>query len=192
MVAKGNSRIGMIKRTFSKLQPNGFKMLYKALVRPILEYCSCIWNPLLIGDQREIEKVQRRATKLIPGLKNKTYSQRLKALNMTTLFYRRKRAEIIQVFRIVRQIDRIPFEQFFTYSTNDNTRGHKYKLEKPRAKTPMRLNGFSHRVITLWNNLPEEAVNCTKINPFKTALEKAWKKDPCKYVFADDEPDEWD
>ena len=88
-------------------------MLYKSLVRPILEYCSCIWNPLYKSDMQEIEKVQRRATKIIPGFKDKSYPQRLVDLNLTTLAYRRQRADILQVFRIIHQYDKIPIEHFF-------------------------------------------------------------------------------
>lgn len=184
MTAKANSRLGMIKRSFSKLNIQGFKMLYKSMVRPILEYCSCIWNPIHIGDQKEIEKVQRRATKLIPGFKDKTYSQRLIDLNITTLAYRRKRTDIIQVFRIIHQFDKIPFDQFFSYS-RESKRGHRFKLEKigRHPNSNIRSNGFSERVINIWNNLPEYVVECRTINSFKTALEKAWKDDPIKYDF---------
>ena len=97
MTAKANQRVGLIKRSFTRLDKNSFKILYKSLVRPILEYCSVIWFPLHKAEALEIEKVQRRATKLIPELKEKSYSDRLKALNLTTLAYRRQRTDIIQV-----------------------------------------------------------------------------------------------
>ena len=98
MIAKANQRVGIIRRTFTKLNKDSFKILYKSLVRPILEYCSVIWFPLFKSEAVEIEKVQRRATKLIPGFKDLPYSDRLKALNITTLAYRRKRADILQIY----------------------------------------------------------------------------------------------
>ena len=113
MISKANSRVGLIKRSFSKLNKKSFKLLYKSLVRPILEYCSCIWFPLYKTDAIEIEKVQRRATKLVPCLKNMSYPDRLRELNLTTLAYRRQRTDIIQVFRIINKIDNIPFKTFF-------------------------------------------------------------------------------
>ena len=182
MIAKANQRVGLIKRSFTKLSKESFKILYKSLVRPILEYCSVIWSPLFKQEALEIEKVQRRATKLIPSLKELNYPERLKSLNITTLAYRRQRTDILQVFRIVKKIDRIPFESFFSYNTQ-STRGHSYKLEKPRASTKLRQNFFSHRTIDLWNNLPEKAVKCDTINSFKNAIEKAWKDSPIKYHF---------
>ena len=182
MISKANQRVGLIKRSFSRLNSKSFKLLYKSLVRPILEYCSVIWNPMYKTDALEIEKVQRRATKLVPELKELSYEERLKSLNITTLAYRRKRADVLQVYRIINEIDNIPFSAFFVYSKT-STRGHQFKLEKPRASTKLRQNSFSHRVINDWNNLPEVAVKCKTINSFKNALEKFWKDDPLKYQF---------
>ena len=63
----------------------------------------------------EIEKVQRRATKLVPSLRDLSYQDRLKTLKLPTLAYRRKRTDIIQVYRIVNRIDNIDFDTFFCY-----------------------------------------------------------------------------
>jgi ribonuclease P/MRP protein subunit RPP40 len=180
MISKANSRVGIIKRTFTKLDIQSFTLLYKSIVRPILEYCSSIWFPLYQKDINEIEKVQRRATKLIPSLSHLTYAERLHILNIPTLSYRRKRCDVLQVFRIIKGIDKIDFDTFFTRNTN-STRGHCWKLLKPRAETRIRLNSFSHRVINIWNSLPTEVVNSTSINSFKNSLEKAWKDDPRKF-----------
>ena len=65
IASKANSRVGIIKRTFNKLNEENFKILYKSLVRPILEYCTSIWFPLNKREAEEIEKVQKRATKLV-------------------------------------------------------------------------------------------------------------------------------
>jgi ribonuclease P/MRP protein subunit RPP40 len=180
MTAKANSRVGILRRSFSSLSSYSLKLLYKSIVRPILEYCSSIWFPALVGEIKEIEKVQRRATKLVPSLKNKSYPERLKALDLTSLLYRRKRCDIIQVYRIVHKINNLDFNSFFKRSTN-TTRGHNWKLEKPRALTSIRQNSFSNRVVNAWNSLPESAVNSTSLNAFKTALEKAWSSDATKY-----------
>ena len=96
--------------------------------------------------------------------------------------YRRKRTDILQVFRIIHGIDKIPFDQFFSLS-NSVTRGHAWKLDKPRANTRLRQHTLSHRVINDWNSLPESVVNCISLLSFKQALEKAWVNDPTKYVF---------
>ena len=84
----------------------------------------------------EIEKVQRRATKLAPSIKELPYEERLKKLNLTTLYYRRNRTDVLQVYRIINKIDNLNFDDFFVL--NPRNRGHKYKLDKPRANTAIR------------------------------------------------------
>ena len=105
---------------------------------------------------------------------------------MTTLAYRRQRTDILQVYRIIHQHDKIPFEQFFSYNTS-SARGHNFKLEKNYARTDLRAKSFSNRVISKWNSLPDDVVDCTTINSFKGALERAWKDDLIKYKFPLDE-----
>ena len=64
---KAMSVLGMIKRSFSHISIESFKILYNTYVRPHLEYCVQIWNPYLKKDIECIEKIQRRATKLVHG-----------------------------------------------------------------------------------------------------------------------------
>lgn len=192
MIAKANSRVGLIKRSFSKLNIKTFKLVYKSLVRPILEYCSVIWSPIYKGDINEIEKVQRRATKIVSSIRNLSYPKRLKALDIPTLVYRRQRTDMLQVFRIINNDDKIDTETFFEYNTTA-TRGHPFQLFKPRCNSAIRLNSFSHRVIEPWNKLDEKVVTCKKLNPFKNALKEDWKNHPYKFnphPYSDPESDD--
>ena len=77
-VNKANQRLGLVKRTFSNFDRKMFIPLYKSLIRPHLEYATVVWNPVLKKDIIAIENVQRRATKLITGFKEKSYENRLK------------------------------------------------------------------------------------------------------------------
>ena len=72
-------------------------MLYKSLVRSHLEYANSVWYPKRSTDLDKLERVQKRATtcKLIPELSNKPYKDRLMALNLPTLKYRRYRGDMI-------------------------------------------------------------------------------------------------
>ena len=95
-INKANQTLGIIKRTFSFLDIDIFLRLYKSLIRPHLEYANVIWHPHLIRQSAAIERVQRRATKLLPGFKNLSYEQRLRAIKLPTLKSRRLRGDIIQ------------------------------------------------------------------------------------------------
>ena len=89
--SEGNQVLGMIRRNISYKDKSLIVPLYKAIVRPHLEYCIQAWSPYLRKDIDMLEKVQRRATKLIPGLRDLRYEERLKECGLTTLETRRLR-----------------------------------------------------------------------------------------------------
>ena len=101
-----------------------------------------------------LEKVQRRATKLIDELKDLSYEERLKELNLTTIKTRYLYADLLETFKIVRGFEDINPSTFFTFS-NRQSRNHKYKLTKSYNKYDVRKYAFSQRVINEWNNLPD-------------------------------------
>jgi hypothetical protein len=70
---------------------------YKSLVRTHLDYASSVWAPFKAKHIEQIEWVQRRATKQIPGFRDMTYSERLRALKLPSLSYRRLRGDMIEV-----------------------------------------------------------------------------------------------
>ena len=73
---------------------------YKSLVRPHLEYCIQAWRPYLTQDIEMLEKVQRRATKMVYGFNDLTYEQRLRRLCITILETPRLRGDLIEVFKL--------------------------------------------------------------------------------------------
>ena len=92
--------LGVIKRNFKYLQPSSFILLYKNMVRSHFDYCSSVWTPYRKGDIEDLEKVQKRATRLLPELKGFKYCDRLKACKLPTLHYRRLRGDMIETFKI--------------------------------------------------------------------------------------------
>ena len=89
-----------------------FTFLYKTYVRPHLEYCSAIWSPYA-KDIDVLEKMQVRATRLIRGIGNLSYGQRLKSLGMYTLFRHRQRGNLIEVFKILNGFYNVNPNEFF-------------------------------------------------------------------------------
>ena len=166
------------------MDEKGLVQLYKSIVRPSLEYCSPVWHPYLKKDITKVEKVQRRATKLLQPLKELQYEERLKRLNLPSLFYRRHRSDLIQMYKIVHGIDELQPNKFFQFSSVSMTRGHKFKVFKRQVKTKLRQCSFSQRVISEWNKLPSYVAESSSINVFKSNLERYWsarrnKFDPC-------------
>ena len=91
--AKANQLLGIVRRSFANLSLQSLPVLYKTLIRPHLEYGNRIWGPMAVGDQKLLERVQRRATKLVAEVRMKPYSQRLKELQLPSLTYRRSRGD---------------------------------------------------------------------------------------------------
>ena len=104
---KANQILGMIKRNMKWKDKNIITKLYKVLVRPKLEYCVQAWCPQLKKDQEVLEKVQRRATKMIEGFRYKTYEERLHETGLTTLVQRRKLGDLIETFKLVKGITQV-------------------------------------------------------------------------------------
>ena len=181
VVKTANRVTGIIRRQFKYIGHEVFVNLYKSLVRPLVEYSSVVWSPSTIRDQKQIEGVQRRATKLAPKMANMSYNQRLVKLGLPTLEYRRLRADMIQVYKIVHRIDRINPDMFFELSETTRTRGHKYKIKKQRPRTNFKKFSFSHRVVDTWNALPANVVEAQDLNSFKSLLNAAWKHHPVKF-----------
>ena len=175
-IQKANSMLGLIIRSFDYLDKNSYIKLYKAIVRPQLEYGNAVWHPYSRKDIESIEAVQKRFTRQIPGLKEMSYHDRLKHLKLPSLAHRRRRGDIIQCFKIIRGLDDIPCERFFTFAES-RTRGHCYKLIKPRCETSFRLRSFSQRVISEWNNLPYEVATTKTLNSFKNKIDKLWNNE---------------
>ena len=117
-----------------------------------------------------IEKVQRRATKCVPSLKNLTYEERLKAMRLPSLKYRRKRGDLIEMFKYTHDFYDVK-KCLVNYSENRNTRGNPYKLEKRNCRLDIRKFFFTFRVVNVWNKLPDEIVNAPSLNCFKSRLD---------------------
>ena len=88
IVSKANRMLGLIKRTCKGLDdPKTLRTLYCSLVHSNLEYCSEVWSPYTKRNTDKLERVQRRATKLILKSDN-PYDIRLKKLNLMSLAIR--------------------------------------------------------------------------------------------------------
>ena len=99
-----------------------------------------------------------------------------------SLQYKRMRADMLQVYKILHGIERINPDVFFEWADGTRTRGHKYKIIKQRCSTSFRLHSFSHRVVDTWNALPEHVVDSPNVNIFKTRLNTVWKNHPNKFA----------
>uniref|UniRef100_K7EXW6 Reverse transcriptase domain-containing protein n=1 Tax=Pelodiscus sinensis TaxID=13735 RepID=K7EXW6_PELSI len=169
-VKKANRMLGIIRKGIENKTQNILLPLYKTMVRPHLEYCVQMWSPHLKKDILALERVQKRATKMIRDLERVPYEERLKRLGLFSLEKRRLRGDMIEVYKIMSGVERADKEKLFISSHNRRTRGHQMKLMGSRFKTNKR-KFFTQRVVNLWNSLPEEAVKARTIIEFKEKLD---------------------
>jgi hypothetical protein len=165
---KGNKILGMIKRTFECRSKSVILNLYKSLVRPHLEYCIQAWRPHYKKDV--LEKVQRRATRMIEGCGEMDYEQRLKYTRLTTLETRRERADMLEVYKTLNGLEGLKEIDFFIRDKGRG-RGHDFKLYKKRVRLDIAKYSFGNRVCTPWNNLPHAVVAASSVNLFKSGLD---------------------
>jgi hypothetical protein len=178
-VNKANSMMGLIRRTFCHLDEENFKLLYKAFVRPHLEYGNVIWHPHRVEHIVAIENVQRRATKLIPSLRDLPYEERLKHLHLPSLAYRRLRGDMIETYKLFNIYDR---DVAMTLDRNTSTtRGHQYKLSTHRFKKDVGKYTFSTRVVNPWNSLTDHIVDSKNLKVFEARLDKYWSSEELLY-----------
>ena len=103
-----------------------------------------------------------------------SYSDRLKALGLTTLEDRRVRGDMIEVYKLLHGLTNVDYRQFFRVIPPGpySTRGHHLKLVRPHVRTERRKHFFSVQVVRSWNDLPAEVVNSPNLNVFKSNYDK--------------------
>ena len=175
VAARANSMVGRIRHAFTYMNKEIFLKVYPSLVRTHMEYAVQAWSPQLQKDIDMLENVQKRATRIVPELYGLSYEQRLIELGLTTLWIRRRRGDLIEVFKIVHGFDNLDRSKKFKFKSEAhsyNTIGHNFHVLAKFANRTLRKGFFDIRVIDDWNGLPWEVVNCQSISSFKRALDR--------------------
>ena len=172
VVGRANRMLGMIRVSFACLNKKMFLNLYMALVRPLLEYCVQVWSPHLRKYIKLIEGVQRRATRLVPELRDLPYEERLKILKLTTLEERRVRGDMIETYKIITRKEKVNPDRFFQMIPNRvGPRARDRRIFKKRSRNRVRRSFFTQRVPNNWNGLTNEIVNAEKTSQFKELMD---------------------
>jgi ribonuclease P/MRP protein subunit RPP40 len=105
-------------KVFRHLDFETLKKLYKVYIRPLLEYANVIWSPHLHRDIDTLERIQRRATKRVAGLRSIPYATRLQMLDLPTLQHRRRRGDLIWTYKILTNNESDELLNLFEFNTN--------------------------------------------------------------------------
>ena len=175
-VSRANRIVGLIKRTYENKSKRNIIAFHKSLVRPHLEYCVQAWRPHNQKDIDNLERVQRRMTKMINGMGEDEYSVRLSKTKLLSLEMRRLRSDLIEVFKIMHNLEGVKREDFFQLRTATGRRGHSLTILKQHCRLNERKYFFTHRVVDTWNKLSEDTVNSKTVNSFKNQIDPWFKQ----------------
>ena len=176
-VKKCRQLCGLIMGTITYKTKEIMIPLFKALVRPILEYANSVWCPYKKKHIRSIEKIQKQFTKRVDGMKGLNYHERMAYLKLPSLEYRRVRGDMIETYKIYNNLyDPLTTSSLLTQQSKSSiTRSNGYKLFKKRTNKKSYQYFFTNRITNLWNSLPENIVRAKTLNSFKNQIDKHLK-----------------
>ena len=126
---------------------------------------------------------KKNTCNFVDGLANLTYPERLKKLDFPTLAYRRKRIDLIELFKHFYLYDKFTLATSFKKNLR-RSRKYDFQIIIPPERDGRygpQTNFFIQRTARNWNNLPNTVVEAKNVSIFKKLLDKIWIDDPLKF-----------
>ncbi|KYO24502.1 hypothetical protein Y1Q_0002110 [Alligator mississippiensis] len=171
-VRKANHTLLCIQRCISSRSKEVILPLYATLVRPQLEYCVQFWAPHFRRDVANMERVQRRATRMIRGQQGRPYKERLRDLNLFSLHKRRLRGDQVAVYKLVKGDQQALGEFLFLRAIPGVARNNGHKVAEGSFRLDIRKRYITVRAARTWNQLPKEVVLAPTLGVFRRRLDE--------------------
>ena len=173
IASKISSRLGMLRKARKIIPRASCITLYDSMVLPLFDYCSAVWSGCGITNREYLNRLQRRAVRIIEGREVKQNDIR-STLNWPSLEVRRNYQTCLQVFKCLNGLAPAYLLNKFSLSRDfhsHNTR-NKDLIRLPRAKTSKFQTSFYYNGAKLWNTLPPHITQENTLSLFKKNLKK--------------------
>ena len=173
ITTKASKSLGFSKRNLQVSSPSIKERAYKALVRPHLEYCPCIWDPFTSKEIDKIEMVQRRSARYVLNRYHNTSSvnEMLRELKWPSLQDRRQHARLTMLYKVTNNLVETPrlAAKFIPVQRRSRHQNEKaYQI--PETPKNYIKESFIPRTIRVWNYLPNNIVTAKSIDIFRQRL----------------------
>ena len=161
--------LSFLERNLQKCPPHVKERCFNALVRPLLEYGCCAWDPCKQTHIDRLERLNKRAARFITGNRTLAHGNTRKnmvSLNWCPLQERRAKNKLNIFYKIKDNLIHAPTDDLVPTVTPR----HPNNFSIPRSAVNAHLSSFFPSTIRLWNSLPEQAKSATSLNEFKSSV----------------------
>ena len=170
--AKANRVLGFLRRNLKINSTDLKSTAYKTLIRPTLEYASCVWDPYTQTNIDQLEMVQRRSARFALNRWDRTDSvtQMLSELEWCPLQERRKTSRLIMMFKITQELVTVPIERYLQTTRRPSRLCHDAGYIVPSSTKDFHKFSFFPRTTREWNVLPPDIAKAETLEAFKQGL----------------------
>ena len=171
-VKKANSTLGFLRRNLRQCPPKLKELAYNSLVRSVLEYACCVWDPHLVKDIKHLEAVQRRAARFVSADYGRysSVTAMLNTLQWISLQARRRHVRLTMMYKILNKSVAVPSAPLLQAASLRTRANHHLKLQQLTTHTTVYQQSFFPRTIPEWNTLPQNIVDSESADGFKSQL----------------------
>ena len=145
---------------------------FQIYVSPVFMYASTAWNPVLKSDVDVLESAQRQYTKLIKGMCDLTFLERLNEHDALTVANQHTFAGMVFIFKCVHKLINCSAADLSIFSLDSITRGSGCQLQQRRPNSKTCANLFCFMAVSTWNKFPSNIVTSKTLIQFKVLLYK--------------------